>query len=77
MRNWYIEFVKIFFSEYHSCIELNIINYLDKGNTTTYEWIYGEAPLSISEPPLNINLDNDDLEKKKAVDVDNTVCEPL
>ncbi|KAK9299048.1 hypothetical protein QLX08_007798 [Tetragonisca angustula] len=45
---------------------------IDKGNTTTYEWIYGEAPLSISEPPLNINLDNEDLEKKKVVDVDNT-----
>ncbi|KOX75784.1 CDK5 regulatory subunit-associated protein 3, partial [Melipona quadrifasciata] len=44
---------------------------IDKGNTTTYEWVYGEAPLLISEPPLNINLDNEDLEKKKVVDVDN------
>ncbi|XP_011298825.1 CDK5 regulatory subunit-associated protein 3 [Fopius arisanus] len=33
---------------------------IDKGNTTTYEWTYGEAPLSIVEPPLNINLDDED-----------------
>ncbi|KOC65049.1 CDK5 regulatory subunit-associated protein 3, partial [Habropoda laboriosa] len=49
---------------------LNYIN-LDKGNTTTYEWIYGEAPLSVSEPPLNISLENDDLRKKKVEDANN------
>ncbi|XP_060829131.1 CDK5 regulatory subunit-associated protein 3 [Bombus pascuorum] len=49
-----------------------MIQYIvDKGNTTTYEWIYGEAPLSVIEPPLNISLDNDDLEKKKVEDIDN------
>lgn len=31
----------------------------DKGNTTTYEWTYGEAPLSISEPSIDFNLDDD------------------
>lgn len=51
-----------------------IINLSDKGNTTTYEWIYREPPLSISEPPLNINFENVDLEKKKDEDVDNVVC---
>ncbi|KZC07753.1 CDK5 regulatory subunit-associated protein 3, partial [Dufourea novaeangliae] len=44
---------------------------IDKGNTTTYEWIYGEPPLSVNEPPLNISIDNDDLEKKKTEDTDN------
>ncbi|XP_078036546.1 CDK5 regulatory subunit-associated protein 3 [Augochlora pura] len=44
---------------------------IDKGNTTTYEWIYGEPPLSINEPPLDINTDNDDLESKKAEDTEN------
>lgn len=27
-----------------------------KGNTTVYEYIYGEAPLSIEEPPIQIKL---------------------
>lgn len=41
------------------------IVYLDKGNTTTYEWRYGEPPLSVAEPTLNFDFtdDNDDSEK--------------
>ncbi|XP_054009160.1 CDK5 regulatory subunit-associated protein 3 [Hylaeus anthracinus] len=44
---------------------------IDKGNTTTYQWIYGEPPLSITEPSLNICSENDDSEKKKDEDIDN------
>ncbi|XP_033332884.1 CDK5 regulatory subunit-associated protein 3 [Megalopta genalis] len=46
---------------------------IEKGNTTTYEWIYGEPPLSINEPPLNINTDNDDLESKKAEETETEI----
>jgi len=41
------------------CVPL-VKHLIQKGNTTTYEWIYGEAPLSINEPSLNFNLDDDD-----------------
>ncbi|XP_063992598.1 CDK5 regulatory subunit-associated protein 3 [Diachasmimorpha longicaudata] len=33
---------------------------ISKGNTTTYEWIYGEAPLSVVEPPLNVDFDDEE-----------------
>ncbi|XP_015117127.1 CDK5 regulatory subunit-associated protein 3 [Diachasma alloeum] len=33
---------------------------IDKGNTTTYEWTYGEAPLSVVESPLNVDLDDEE-----------------
>ncbi|CAD6208976.1 GSCOCG00010788001-RA-CDS [Cotesia congregata] len=37
-----------------------IIQYvIEKGNTTTYEWIYGEVPDSIVELLLKVNLDRD------------------
>lgn len=56
---------------------LYIINLLEKGNTTTYEWIYGEPPLSISEPPLSTTFDSSNLEEKKAEDIENVVCKCL
>ncbi|XP_076294853.1 CDK5 regulatory subunit-associated protein 3 [Lasioglossum baleicum] len=43
---------------------------IEKGNTTTYEWIYGEPPLSISEPPLNVKTD-EDLANRKVEDTEN------
>lgn len=33
---------------------------IEKGNTTVYEYIHHEAPLSIEEPPVNIKLTVDD-----------------
>jgi len=36
----------------------------EKGNTTTFEYIYGEAPASISEPPINIKVDEDENNEK-------------
>ena len=40
---------------------------LDQGNTTTYEWTYGEPPLSITEPDfiLNVEEDEDDNDHEK------------
>lgn len=32
----------------------------DKGNTTTYEWTFGESPLSVIEPSFDFNLNDDD-----------------
>lgn len=36
---------------------LPIVRYIcEKGNVTVYEYSYGEAPLSIEEPPINLKL---------------------
>lgn len=32
----------------------------EKGNTTMFEYTYGEVPTSIIEPPLNIKMDEDE-----------------
>lgn len=36
--------------------------------------MYGEPPLSINEPPLNISFDDNDSEKKKVENIENVVC---
>lgn len=41
----------------------------DKGNTTTYEWTYGEAPLSVVDSSLNVNFDDDEEDKKESSEV--------
>lgn len=69
---FYCGFVNYTLGRQHNGGCVPMVKYvIDKGNTTTYEWIYREPPLSISEPPLNINFENVDLEKKKDEDVDN------
>ncbi|XP_063868405.1 CDK5 regulatory subunit-associated protein 3-like [Scylla paramamosain] len=35
----------------------------EHGNTTTYEWLYGEAPCSVEEPPLVMEALEDNKEK--------------
>lgn len=47
--------------------------FTEKGNTTTYEYTYGEAPLSIVEPPLNIKADEDDSNVRVSANVDANV----
>ncbi|XP_076625123.1 CDK5 regulatory subunit-associated protein 3 isoform X1 [Colletes latitarsis] len=44
---------------------------IENGNTTTYEWVYGVAPLSINEPPLNICFYDADIEKRRKEYIDN------
>ena len=43
--------------------------FTDKGNTTTYEWTYGEAPLTIVVPPLNFKFDDEDQSRKIPDDI--------
>uniref|UniRef100_A0A336LTA9 CSON004019 protein n=1 Tax=Culicoides sonorensis TaxID=179676 RepID=A0A336LTA9_CULSO len=40
------------------------------GNTTVYQYVYGEAPLSIEEPPLNIDTNNDEEVLQVSGDID-------
>ncbi|PNF20855.1 CDK5 regulatory subunit-associated protein 3 [Cryptotermes secundus] len=55
---FYTEFVKFIFGKEHpgGCVAL--LKYMiEHGNVTTYEWKYGEPPLKIEEPPLNIRFE--------------------
>lgn len=56
----YTEFVKFIFGKEHpgGCVPL-LMYMTEHGNTTTYEWKYGEPPLKIVEPPLNIKFEDD------------------
>lgn len=47
---------------------------IQKGNTTVYEYIHHEAPLSIEEPNIQIKLTVDDGGNKTSGDNDNAVC---
>lgn len=40
---------------------LPLLQYVvDNGNTTVYEWSYGEPPLSVEPDPVHIELDDED-----------------
>jgi len=55
---YYRTFVQRFTSSDEDCVPvLRFI--IDKGNTTVYEWRYGEAPLTVEEPPLLIDVDTE------------------
>ncbi|XP_014214737.1 CDK5RAP3-like protein [Copidosoma floridanum] len=57
---FYDAFVEYTLGAKHNGGCVPLLKYLiEKGNTTTYEWTYGEAPLSINEPSLNFNVDDD------------------
>ncbi|KAG0723741.1 CDK5 regulatory subunit-associated protein 3 [Chionoecetes opilio] len=38
---------------------------MEHGNTTTYEWLYGEAPCSVEEPPLVVGATQEEEEGKE------------
>lgn len=40
----------------------------EKGNTTMFEYTYGEIPASIIEPPLNIKLDENESKGRPSED---------
>lgn len=44
--------------------------FIEKGNTTMFEYTYGEVPVSIIEPPLNIKGDEDESNGRLSVDAD-------
>ncbi|GJQ77860.1 hypothetical protein Trydic_g16114 [Trypoxylus dichotomus] len=59
----YLAFVH-FHSDQRKEEVLPLLKYLIKnGNTTTYEYTYGEKPVSIEEPPSKIEIDDSDEEK--------------
>ncbi|XP_043464206.1 CDK5 regulatory subunit-associated protein 3 [Leptopilina heterotoma] len=57
---FYNAFVEFTLGRKHSGGCISLVQYVvEKGNTTTYEWIYGEPPLSVIETPLDISLDDE------------------
>ncbi|XP_033216908.1 CDK5 regulatory subunit-associated protein 3 isoform X2 [Belonocnema kinseyi] len=72
---FYNAFVEYTLGRSHNGGCVPIVNYvIEKGNTTTYEWTYGEAPLSIVESPLDISLDDDERQFDDTIDFgDNSV----
>lgn len=43
---------------------------IERGNKTTYEWVHGEAPLSIEEPEIQIEDEDDDDKADKQDTID-------
>nr|XP_012227194.1 PREDICTED: CDK5 regulatory subunit-associated protein 3 [Linepithema humile] len=72
---FYSAFVEFTFGQQYDGNCVPMIKYvIEKGNTTTFEYIYGEAPVSITEPPLNIKVDEDENNEKADITMDaNTV----
>nr|CAD7440956.1 unnamed protein product [Timema bartmani] len=57
---FYSEFVKFVLGKEYPGGCISLLKYLIKnGNTSTYQWVHKEPPLSIEEPPLNIKLDDE------------------
>lgn len=66
---FYNAFVEYTLGRSHNGGCVPIVNYIiEKGNTTTYEWTYGEAPLSVVETPLDISLDDDENQLNDTID---------
>lgn len=57
---YYSAFVVFIMGQEHPGGCVPMLKYLiDHGNTTTYEWTYGEPPLKVEEPALTIDLDGE------------------
>lgn len=54
----------------YKCDKLLNIMFKEKGNTTMFEYTYGEAPTSIIEPPLNIKADEDENNERTSANAD-------
>lgn len=58
---FYYAFVDFTFGQqYNGYIMPTIKHVIEKGNTTTFEYVYGEAPVSIIEPSFTVTVDEDD-----------------
>ncbi|EZA50664.1 CDK5RAP3-like protein [Ooceraea biroi] len=58
---FYCAFVEFTFGQQYDGNTVPVVKHvIEKGNTTTFEYTYGEAPASIIEPPLNIKADEDE-----------------
>ncbi|XP_066996998.1 CDK5 regulatory subunit-associated protein 3 isoform X2 [Anabrus simplex] len=65
---FYSAFVKFVLGEEHTGGSVSLLKYIiDHGNTTTYEWMYGEPPLTIEETPLDIDF-SDEIDDSKIGD---------
>ncbi|XP_018374093.1 PREDICTED: CDK5 regulatory subunit-associated protein 3 isoform X1 [Trachymyrmex cornetzi] len=70
---FYSAFVEFTFDQQYNSDCVSMIKYIiGKGNTTMFEYTYGEVPASIIEPPLNIKVDEDESNKQSSVDA-NTI----
>ncbi|KAG8236540.1 hypothetical protein J437_LFUL011317 [Ladona fulva] len=59
-QEFYESFVKFIIGEEHPGGCLPLLRYLiEHGNVTTYEWKYGEPPLTIEEPPLSFDVEEE------------------
>ncbi|XP_020292400.1 CDK5 regulatory subunit-associated protein 3 isoform X1 [Pseudomyrmex gracilis] len=72
---FYSAFVEFTFGQqcYNDCVPI-IKHVIEKGNTTMFEYTYGEVPTSIIEPPLNIKADEDENNERTSANADvNTI----
>ncbi|TGZ37222.1 CDK5 regulatory subunit-associated protein 3 [Temnothorax longispinosus] len=66
---FYSAFVEFTFGQQYDSTCVSIIKYvIEKGNTTMFEYTYGEVPASIIEPPLNIKADEDESTGRSSLD---------
>ncbi|XP_077282758.1 CDK5RAP3 protein homolog [Temnothorax americanus] len=66
---FYSAFVEFTFGQQYDSNCVPIIKYvIEKGNTTMFEYTYGEVPASIIEPPLNIKADEDESNGRSSLD---------
>ncbi|XP_034933586.1 CDK5 regulatory subunit-associated protein 3 [Chelonus insularis] len=75
---FYSAFIHFVLGRYHDGGCVPIVQYvIDKGNTTTYQWIYGEEPLSIVEPSVDIEIEDqsaiDLIDDQNAIDFNEEV----
>ncbi|XP_071443641.1 CDK5 regulatory subunit-associated protein 3 isoform X2 [Hetaerina americana] len=60
-QEFYEAFVKFIIGREHHGGCLPLLKYIiDHGNVTTYEWMYGEPPLQIEEPQLDVQFDDEE-----------------
>lgn len=60
-----------------TCVKSMNATSAEKGNTTTFEYTYGEVPALLIEPPLNIEADEDETSNDKTNTEDANVYEYL
>ncbi|XP_011703534.1 PREDICTED: CDK5 regulatory subunit-associated protein 3 [Wasmannia auropunctata] len=66
---FYSAFVEFTFGQQYDSDCVSMIKYvIDKGNTTMFEYTYGEVPVSIIEPSLNIKADEDESNGRPSMD---------
>lgn len=66
---FYSAFVEFTSGQQYDSDCVSMIKYvIEKGNTTTFEYTYGEVPVSIIEPPLCMQIDEAESNERSSVD---------